>query len=294
MISCTGAAVAPYLDDLARLRIAVFRDWPYLYEGDPAYERHYLEAYAASTHSVFALALDGDAVVGAASGLPLADDAAAFQQPFRERGIALEQVFYFGESVLLEAYRGQGIGHRFFDEREAHARRSGGFAMTAFCAVERSPDDSRCPAGHRPNDAFWRKRGYQRQDDMFCTLDWTERGAAAPSSHRLRFWLRAAGGFDGMARTLAEWLAYQERVNVRSIELGLERVRSVWQRMGAPAPAQRVITVGGTNGKGSTVALLEAMLLAAGLRVGCIHLAASAGATTSACASMAAMPMTPR
>lgn len=72
-----------------------------------------------------------------------------------------------------------------------------------------------------------------------------------------------------MNRTLDEWLAYQERVNVRSIELGLDRVRAVWQRMGAPAPARRVITVGGTNGKGSTVALLENMLAAAGQRVGC-------------------------
>ncbi len=72
-----------------------------------------------------------------------------------------------------------------------------------------------------------------------------------------------------MTRTLDEWLAYQERVNVRSIELGLDRVRAVWERMGAPAPARRVITVGGTNGKGSTVALLESMLSAAGQRVGC-------------------------
>jgi len=72
-----------------------------------------------------------------------------------------------------------------------------------------------------------------------------------------------------MPRTLAQWLAYQERIHPRSIELGLDRVRAVWQRMGAPAPARRVITVGGTNGKGSTVALLEAMLHAAGQRVGC-------------------------
>ena len=71
-----------------------------------------------------------------------------------------------------------------------------------------------------------------------------------------------------MTRNLAEWLSYQEQVNVRSIELGLDRVRAVWQRMGAAAPAPRVITVGGTNGKGSTVALLEATLRAAGMRVG--------------------------
>src|SRR3546814_16547570 len=71
-----------------------------------------------------------------------------------------------------------------------------------------------------------------------------------------------------MPRTLAEWLSYQDRVNVHSIELGLDRVREVWQRMGAPRPAPRVITVGGTNGKGSTVELLEAVLKAAGWPVG--------------------------
>jgi dihydrofolate synthase/folylpolyglutamate synthase len=72
-----------------------------------------------------------------------------------------------------------------------------------------------------------------------------------------------------MSRTLAEWLSYQEGVNPRSIELGLDRVREVWRRMGAPAPARWTVTVGGTNGKGSTVAMLEAMLRAAGRRVGC-------------------------
>ncbi|WP_448100903.1 bifunctional tetrahydrofolate synthase/dihydrofolate synthase [Luteibacter jiangsuensis] len=72
-----------------------------------------------------------------------------------------------------------------------------------------------------------------------------------------------------MSRTLGEWLAYQERTHPRDIELGLERVRTVWKAMGAPRPAPIVITVGGTNGKGSTVALLEGMLRAAGYRTGC-------------------------
>ena len=63
-------------------------------------------------------------------------------------------------------------------------------------------------------------------------------------------------------RTLLEWLDYQSRLHPRAIELGLDRVREVWRRMGAPAPAPVVITIGGTNGKGSTVAFLEAMLSA--------------------------------
>ncbi len=70
-----------------------------------------------------------------------------------------------------------------------------------------------------------------------------------------------------MKRNLDDWLDYQQRVHPREIELGLDRVRDVWHRMGAPPIAQHVITVGGTNGKGSTVAFLEAMLIAGDRRV---------------------------
>jgi dihydrofolate synthase / folylpolyglutamate synthase len=71
-----------------------------------------------------------------------------------------------------------------------------------------------------------------------------------------------------VTRTLAQWLALQEQVHARAIDLGLDRVGSVARILGVERPAYRVITVGGTNGKGSTVATLETLLLALGLRVG--------------------------
>lgn len=191
---CSGEEVLPYLEDVARLRIAVFRDYPYLYDGDPAYEAKYLAAYARSPGSVFVLAFDEGRVVGAATGIPLADEDRNFQRPFETRGIPVEDVFYFGESVLLAAYRGRGLGHRFFDEREAHARRLGGYRWTAFAAVDHDGDDPRRPSDHRGNEDFWQKRGYARQPGMTMRLAWKEIGERGESEKPLTFWLRPLEG----------------------------------------------------------------------------------------------------
>ncbi len=71
-----------------------------------------------------------------------------------------------------------------------------------------------------------------------------------------------------MTCTLADWLDRIERQHPASIAMGLERVRAVATHMRLAHPAQHVITVAGTNGKGSTVAFIEAIALAQGLRVG--------------------------
>jgi len=69
-------------------------------------------------------------------------------------------------------------------------------------------------------------------------------------------------------RSLSDWEAYIQTLHRRSIDLELDRVRTVLQRLGGALSRCRVITVAGTNGKGSCVAMLEAILLAAGYRVG--------------------------
>ncbi|MEO7324291.1 MAG: GNAT family N-acetyltransferase [Dokdonella sp.] len=186
----SGAQIAAHLDAVANLRIAVFRDWPYLYAGDREYEKKYLATYAQSPDSLFVLAFDGGQVIGASTGIPLIDEIAAFQRPFLEQQIKLDTVFYFGESVLLAEYRGHGLGHRFFDERERYARNLSRFMLTAFCSVDREKNDSRRGDGTRSNDLFWLKRGYRCQHDMKCSLDWQEVGSEEVSAHSLSFWLR--------------------------------------------------------------------------------------------------------
>lgn len=188
--SLTGAALDAALDDVARLRIAVFRDWPYLYDGSLDYERRYLESYRASETAVVVGAFDGARLIGAATGTPLEDHAEDFAAPFAGTGLPLEAVFYCAESVLLPAYRGHGLGHAFFDAREAHARALGR-SFSAFCAVMRPADHPLRPADYRPLDGFWRKRGYEPMPGVVARFRWTDLGDGEQTEKPLQFWGRA-------------------------------------------------------------------------------------------------------
>jgi GNAT superfamily N-acetyltransferase len=186
----TGDALSAAVPALAELRIAVFRDWPYLYEGDPAYEARYLARFAAATDAVMIAALDGDRLVGASTGLPLAAEHAEFTAPFAAAGYDVERVFYLGESVLLPNHRGMGAGHRFFDGREAHARALGRFSLAAFCRVVRDAGDPRRPSGYRDLDPFWTKRGYAPMPGLVAHFSWMEIGSSEETPQAMHFWTR--------------------------------------------------------------------------------------------------------
>lgn len=184
-----GDAIEPWMSALARLRIRVFREFPYLYEGTEAYEEKYLRAYAASKRSLFVLALQGDEVVGVSTAIPLVDAEPVFHEPFSVRGIDPATVLYFGESVLAPECRGKGLGHRFFDEREDYARQLG-LPVTSFCAVERPEDHPAKPADYRPLHDFWKQRGYVYQPDMKIEYPWLDVGDTEETLKPMRFWLR--------------------------------------------------------------------------------------------------------
>ena len=185
----TGPALAAALPQVARLRIEVFRAWPYLYDGDLGYEQRYLAAYAASPGAILVGAWDGDRLVGAATGAPMEDHAEAFAAPFAERGYSLAEIFYCGESVLLPEYRGRGVGHAFFDLREAQGRALGR-RWSCFCAVIRPDDHPMRPAGHAPLDPFWEKRGYRRMEGLIAAFPWKDLGDTRETEKPMQFWMR--------------------------------------------------------------------------------------------------------
>ncbi len=185
----TGAEIDAALTDLAALRIAVFAAYPYLYDGDAAYEADYLKEFVAAPDAVLVAAFDGGRIVGGATASPMRAQKEAFRAPFEARGMNADRLFYFGESVLLPAFRGHGVGHAFFDRREAHARACGASAAT-FAAVIRAGDHPARPADHMPLDAFWRRRGYAPVPGLVTELAWKEHGEADESPKPMQYWMR--------------------------------------------------------------------------------------------------------
>ncbi len=186
----TGAQFAEVFEDLARLRISVFRDFPYLYEGTVDYEKAYLQTYANSPRSFLFAVYDEGRMVGATTCIPLSDETEEVREPFVNAGYNLSKIFYFGESLLLPAYRGIGLGHRFFDEREAHAASFGEYEYTCFCAVVRPDDHPLRPPNYQPLDAFWTKRGYRKEPRLQSLFDWPDLGEPASTSKPMVYWLR--------------------------------------------------------------------------------------------------------
>lgn len=193
----SGREIEPYLSDLARLRIEVFRDYPYLYDGTPEYEERYLQTYVDSPESILVLALDRGRVIGASTGLPMAHETDEFKRPFVTHGYDPARIFYCGESVLQKAYRGRGIYKAFFTGREGQARAVGRFDYCTFCCVVRPADHPLRPADYAPLDPIWTKFGYERHAELETTYSWKDVGDAEETAKPMVFWLKA---LDGQAR----------------------------------------------------------------------------------------------
>jgi GNAT superfamily N-acetyltransferase len=184
----TGQDILPLVPDVARLRIGVFREWPYIYDGDFAHEEQYLQIYVKAAGAAMIVAEAGKKIVGAATCLPMLAETPNVQKPFIAHGWDVSKIFYFGESVLLRDYRGRGIGVQFFAAREAHAS---GFETTAFCAVERPAAHPLRDPDYTPLDNFWTHRGYAKHPELTCRMTWRDRGATEDTEKTLVFWTKS-------------------------------------------------------------------------------------------------------
>jgi GNAT superfamily N-acetyltransferase len=186
---CTGTGIIPYLKNLAALRIEVFREFPYLYDGSLEYEEKYLSGYNRNQQSIIVLAIEDEVVIGMSSGIPLISEPLEFQNVFLHNSIDPKSVFYFGESVLKRSKRGQGIGKKLMETRINYARDLG-FTICAFCSVIRESNHPLIPIGYKPLDAFWTKYGFVKFDNMKIEFKWKDLDSDEETAKKMVFWLK--------------------------------------------------------------------------------------------------------
>lgn len=188
--SFTGAHIKTYIHSIAKLLEEVFREYPYLKETNIEQQIKYIKDAAAHKEAIAVLIFDNTTLVGASIGLPLIAECKEIQHPFLERGLSIPSHYFFSASVLLKPYRGRGIGHHFFDVREAHVQHHKKYAHICFCVPLRPEEDPEKPDDYLKLDDFWRKRGYIHQPDLQCELPWTPVQTQRSENKPMTFWIK--------------------------------------------------------------------------------------------------------
>lgn len=192
--SYSGAQIEAILPDVAGLRIRVFRDYPYLYDGNREYEEKYLQGLARNERSLVAVARVDGAVVGAATALPLASDAeilGGIDRQFAKLGLDARDYYYYSEIVVDAAHRGHGIAREFYRRRKDRAVALG-YRKVCFAAIEREPGVLPAPADYFDPAPMWATMGFVKHPGIFVTFRWPTLTPAGTQDmdHRLVFWLK--------------------------------------------------------------------------------------------------------
>jgi hypothetical protein len=185
-----GSAIKPYLTSIARMRVEIFNDYPHLRKNELDYEINRLREYTETPDSIAVIVFDGSTPVGAALGIPLELEMPDLQRPLLERGLNLNEYYYFGKSIILNPYRGRGIGHHLFELREQHALNLKRFKYTCFWDVVRPENHPLKPSSYMSLVDFWRKLGYVKCPDLTFTLSWKDLEEDEASAKETVYWVK--------------------------------------------------------------------------------------------------------
>ena len=192
-----GPAVAERLDDLATLRLEIFEEYPYLYRGRRTDELAYLRSYAEKPDACAILACDGDAVVGAATGMPLIHEDAQLLGAFSECDLSLTEIYYVGELLFLPAYRNCSLGQRLLAQMESRVRSFGRYRKLTCATIERPADHPLRPTDYIPITRFLARTGFEHLPGVVTHFEWRETDGVK-RDHAMQFWIKElTGKFSG-------------------------------------------------------------------------------------------------
>ena len=183
----TGTAIADGLDDVATLRLDIFPEYPYLYQGRREDELKYLDTYAEAPDACVILAYDGHAVIGAVAGMPLIHEDAQMHDAFAGTAFPLNEAYYIGELLFRLGYRKCGLGQKLLAQQESHIRSLGRYHTLTCATVERPDDHPLRPRDYIPITRFLARTGFVRLPGVTTHFMWRETDGVK-RDHPMQFW----------------------------------------------------------------------------------------------------------
>lgn len=190
IISYTGKKVKTLIPQIAKLRIEVFREYPFLYVGNYEYEMRYLQKFLIMKNAIVVAAFDKENLVGLATGFPFIYETENLKEVLLLSQRDPADYFCFGESVLKKPYRGLGIGKQFMEIREAHVRKLGRYKYICFYTSAKPADDPKRPPDYRSPIPLWEKQGFVEHKELIGSISYQEIEGEEETPKPMVFWIK--------------------------------------------------------------------------------------------------------
>jgi GNAT superfamily N-acetyltransferase len=187
--SVRGTLAAGMVQELAVLRLSIFREFPYLYQGCLEDELGYLGHYAEVADSIVVSVTDSGRVVGAATGIPLSHESRALVDPFAVTPYVVEEIYYVGELLFYPEYRNRGLGMRLLTQIEQQVRALGNYRYLVCATIVRPDDHPSRPEGYLPIERFLNRAGFILLPGITTSFAWRETDGST-REHEMKFWIK--------------------------------------------------------------------------------------------------------
>lgn len=182
-----GSEIEKHIDQLGRFRIEIFREYPYLYDGNIEYERTYLGRYSRNSESFLLILQDTHGIIGACTGIPLNGENHEFQNAFV--GENRDEIYYIGEVMLRADSRGKKLGSRLLSTALGLID-SKKFKKVSLCTVDRGLNHLQRPVSYCSPDYLWKKCGFEKSINLLAYLDWKDIGQEIETQKPMNIWFR--------------------------------------------------------------------------------------------------------
>lgn len=184
-----GVEAQERLETIARLRLSIFREFPYLYDGKMEDELAYLKQYADNNEAAVIITLAGEEIAGAATGLPLSCESAEMTAPFAATPYPVESIYYIGEMLFYPPYRNRGLGTECLSLMDQYVRSSGKYRYLTCATIIRPADHPLRPDDYLPIERFLERNMFLKLQGVATSFAWKELDGVR-RDHDMQFWIK--------------------------------------------------------------------------------------------------------